>query len=290
MEGIRSDAYNDTIKVMARSPLILASFAVVAMATLAFQLIGTSVVAHFVVLFLYGAVFCAMGAFLVRPAVPQPTPATTLFPCEAGRRRVANNRNGSVTNGFAAGRDSPPFSLSPASPLNWVGETVEGSINWIRFGSSSGAESRAGPRGGRALPARTRSASAGGPVLSAAGNEGGGGGGAMSSLNVGGAHSANDASPTGFPRGFGRAAAEAALGALPALGAGIPQGARSRVWSRTLGSGGGSAVGGDDDESDGEDDIAGAGASVEGSSVANYDAGGGAGGDWMVGAGTVDGR
>lgn len=289
MAGSRSVAFSSTRKEVARSPLILASVAVVAMATLAFQLIGTSVVAHFVVLLFYGAVFCAMGVLLGSPAAPAPTPAAALIAPSDTDRRSANN-NGSVPNGLAASRESAPAPVPLASPLNWVGETVEGSINWLRFGGdASGVESRAGPRDGRlAVPARARSASAGGPLLSAAGNEGGGGGSAMSSPNVGGGRGgggANDASPSGFPRGFGRAAAEAALGALPALGAGIPQGARSRVWSRTFGGGvGGSTVGGDDDESEGEDG-AGAGTSVEDSSVVDR-----AGGDWIVGAGTVDGR
>lgn len=308
-------------KMAAGSSLLVASVAIVATSALACQLMGRGVIVHFLVLMCYGAVFLSLGAFLVRPAPPPPPPpprqtgalgdhhpataGASAFPLRGdGRppRSASGTRNTTrgARNGLAVvnreGSSSSVFhsSSATASPLSWVGETVEGSINWLR--GNSGVNER---RRGRSRAGRRRSKSAGGALLgterhidggeSAATSPGGVGG------NGGGAATDNNASsPNGFPMGFGRVAAGGALGALPTLGAGIPQGqlARSRVWSRTFGSGGQATSatgregagatsndhGGDESVDTGPDGETGRGGGV------------GAPGDWLVGASLGDDR
>lgn len=148
----------------------------------------------------------------------------------------------------------------------------------------------------------------GGPLL--LGTEGTVSGAGSAATSPGGSMGrGGNASPTsGMRIGFGRAAAEAALGrALPALGAGIPQGqlARARAWSRTFGSGGqgsplppmaaaAGAAGGSGglaiDAYDGDDSVDGDGGDGGGGDRGMMRAGGGAGGDWLVGAGMGDER
>ena len=313
----------------ATSIFVVALAAVLAASALAWQLMGASVVVHFLVLLCYGFVFLSLGAFLVRPAttkqaVPKDPPASPSSPLEVsasssrgdgsiggggagdgsrggGNDDAAGNCLVSANNGDAVGGStgvpSQVHSSRTASPMHWVGETVEGSLNWLRGGVGASGSNGAG--------GRRRSRSMGGPLL--LGTEGTVSGAGSAATSPGGSMGrGGNASPTsGMRIGFGRAAAEAALGrALPALGAGIPQGqlARARAWSRTFGSGGqgsplplmAAAAGGSGglaiDAYDGDDSVDGDGGDGGGGDRGMMRAGGGAGGDWLVGAGMGDER
>lgn len=289
-----------------KSSMVVAIVAVVATSALACQLMGTDAFVHFIGMVCYGVMSLALGAFLVRPATPVPTtvrdaPAVSPAPPRTSTADAVDGAQvGDATSrgpaGASGGRDGggdgnngarPPPLPAPqqhqrlsapatASPLNWVGETVEGSISWLR--GSCSERTRAG---------RRRSRSTGGALLGTEGDNGGAISAATSPGASGGRASSNAAvSPTGFPLDFGRAA-EVALGALPTLGAGIPQGqfGRSRVWSRTFGSGGVAAGGGGDsggDDLDGDESV-----DTEPEREAAV---GGGGGDWLVGAGMGDER
>lgn len=204
-----------------------------------------------------------------------------------------------ANTGDAGGSGSVPSQLHSsrtASPIHWVGETVEGSLNWLRGGVAASSSNGA--------VGRRRSRSMGGPLL--LGTEGTVSGAGSAATSPGGSigRGGGNASPASGRRiGFGRAAAEAALGrALPVLGAGIPQGqlARARAWSRTFGSGGqqglssppavarAGARGGGGlaiDAYDGDGSMDG-----DGGRGGGGDRGMRAGGDWLVGAGMGDER
>ncbi|CAN0223920.1 unnamed protein product, partial [Ectocarpus sp. 12 AP-2014] len=185
--------------------------------------------------------------------------------------------NGSSSNSSSSS-SRVPSSINPSggsfcqtraaaasSPLHWVGETMEGSINWLRGnnGCRAAAAERVSESAGGTVGNRRRTRSAGGSSLRrrASGDGGGGGGGGTSA-------SAATSPTTGIsPLGFGSRAVAAAASALPPLGAGIPHARqerqqRSRVWSRTYGGGGGNATAaavassGFDDDSRMEDEAA----------------------------------
>lgn len=187
----------------------------------------------------------------------------------------------------SGGSSCPTRAATAASPLHWVGETMEGSINWLR--GNNGCRAAAAERGSEAAEIvgnRRRTRSAGGSSLRRRASGGGGGGGGTSA-------SAATSPTTGIsPLGFGSRAA-AASSALPPLGAGIPHAQqerqqRSRVWSRTYGGGGGGnataaaavASNGFDDDSSMDDEAA---AGRTGDELRG-------GGDWLVGAGLGDTR
>lgn len=293
-------------------PLLLAAFAIVASAALAFQLMGTGVVVHFLLLVCYGAVFLSLGAFLVRP-LPRPDATssalgdnvTTIYPAPPGSgvsadsvtgrsgndgravrptaaTVVVSNGEGSNVASSASSMRSSSCSTTP-SPLNWVGETVGGSISWLR-GSQGIWSSHKSVDSSRTLGRRRRSMSTGTAVLGVEGGEGGDGSNATTppdeaadAAAVGGvAFGASNASS--WRRG---AAPDSLFGAMPALGAGILQGqnARAHVHSRNFGPGGGqgSGVGG-----------GGLGSGVfngDGSRGSEDDGQRSRRGDWMIGMG-----
>ncbi|CAM9259152.1 unnamed protein product, partial [Ectocarpus sp. 6 AP-2014] len=185
----------------------------------------------------------------------------------------------------SGGSFCPTRAATAASPLHWVGETMEGSINWLR--GNNGCRAAAAERGSESAGTvgnRRRTRSAGGSSLRRRASGGGGGGGGTSA-------SAATSPTTGIsPVGFGSRAA-AASSALPPLGAGIPHAQqerqqRSRVWSRTYGGvAGGKATAaaavasnGFDDDSSMDDEAA---ARRTGDELRG-------GGDWLVGAGLGD--
>eukprot|EP00904_Undaria_pinnatifida_P007547 jgi/Undpi1/3922/HiC_scaffold_16.g07290.m1 len=238
------------------SPFVVGFVAVLAASALAWHLMGAGIVMHFFVLLNYLAANIDAGG------------------------------SGSVPSQLHSSRT--------ASPIHWVGETVEGSLNWLRGGVAASSSNGA--------VGRRRSRSMGGPLL--LGTEGTVSGAGSAATSPGGSigRGGGNASPASGRRiGFGRAAAEAALGrALPVLGAGIPQGqlARARAWSRTFGSGGqqglssppavarAGARGGGGlaiDAYDGDGSMDG-----DGGRGGGGDRGMRAGGDWLVGAGMGD--
>ncbi|CAN0125188.1 unnamed protein product, partial [Ectocarpus sp. 12 AP-2014] len=141
----------------------------------------------------------------------------------------------------SGGSSCPARAATASSPLYWVGETMEGSINWLRGnnGCTAAAAERGSESAGGTVGNRRRTRSAGGSSLRrrASGDGGGGGGGTSAS--------AATSPTTGIsPLGFGSRAVAAASSALPPLGAGIPHARqerqqRSRVWSMTYGGGDG---------------------------------------------------
>ncbi|CAM9656128.1 unnamed protein product, partial [Ectocarpus sp. 13 AM-2016] len=165
----------------------------------------------------------------------------------------------------SGGSSCPARAATASSPLHWVGETMEGSINWLRGnnGCTEAAAEGGGGSAGGTVGNRRRTRSAGGSSLRrrASGDGGGGGGGGTSA-------SAATSPTTGIsPLGFGSRTVAAASSALPPLGAGIPHARqerqqRSSVWSRTYGGGGGNATAaavassGFDDDSSMDDEAA----------------------------------
>lgn len=319
------------IKGVARGPVVAATVAVVGTSALASHFIGTGttpVSFQFFVLVCYGAVFLSLGAFLVR-FTNQQTPAKSTSDSAATVSTTGAIHGGSAgaSEGFAvrdvrgeldgdgnalrvgqaalmnssnSSSDTLLQSSATASPLSWVSGTVGGSISWLR-GSNCNNVSDGGGRPGHVAPAgRRRSSSQGGPRVSveldaapSAATTPGGSGNTNSNNN----NSNSASSPNGFSVGFRREA-------LPALGAGIPQGrsqqpavvassaatvpARLRAWSRTFGGGSG---GGDDGAPAEAGHFLGMDAYDGDDSVENEDENGSAGrGDWMVGAGPGDDR
>lgn len=289
------------------STSLMAFVFVVLTSTLAFQLNGKSILVHFVVLLAYGALFCAVGAIFFGKQ-------------QEGDNRNSNNINMTmaavgIAGGFRATNGATAAAAAPAenghtsqqqalpnssnrgnntqptagsgSTFNWVGETVEGSVNWLR--GAGGYASNSGAGSGGASPqissrgTRERSSSDGsaGIVGSWGADIGNGGGSAATSpggrVGSGGGYGSSEPG-AGFPIiGFGRAAAATAEAAFGHTQRHLR---RARGWSRTLGGGGGrngSVVDGDDGGSSGDDMDAG-----------DEAAGGGA--EWMVGVGMGDGR
>lgn len=134
--------------------VIVASAAVLIVSALAFGLIGTGDIAHFVLLVCYGAASLSLGAYLVRPTAPESSNgAVTETPADAASALdgspaldVGGASRISAPNGHGAvGYNTAMMcSSTSASPLHWVGETVEGSLSWLvgnrqRSSSAGGA-------------------------------------------------------------------------------------------------------------------------------------------------------
>lgn len=298
-------------------PVLAASIVLVVLA-LGWKLMGAGVVVHFVVLLIgitIGAASFRQSA-VGRDGVAEI--ATTAAAGAAGVMTIDNgagagdgapvSSNDCVQDTPAGGQESLILSFlantattisgassaggAPASPLHWVGETMEGSINWLCGNNGNGRRTAAAAAAaehsngrGSAVGGRRRSRSTGG------------------GLPTGPAGSEQD---TAVAAVVARSAAtsparRAETGALPPLGAGIPQQgqapARSRLWSRTFGRGAGTGVqqpplaeGSATDARDGDDS----------SSVDGDDEGGtdedessrlrGGAGDWLVGTGLGDTR
>lgn len=319
------------------TPVLVVSVVLVVSA-FAWQLIGAGVLVHILVLalgILVGALFHPRPTPADGPAAARATAAETA----AGRSTHAGapSRSGTPANGTdspaaaaaAAAVDSrieplPPTiytggSIVPslfgggggasfsgpaaASPLHWVGETVEGSINWLRGSNNNnsnngecgnvaagqqGSSNGHGATGDRRRRRRSRGSA-------------GGGGASDPDGEAGGAFSSSG--PTTPTTG---AAARFGTGALPPLGEGIPHAqqqqqqqqppTRARAWSRTLGLAGNGgqaaatatagdalsmdAYDGDDSVDEGDEDEAGL---LRGAVGAGAE-------DWMVGAGLGDTR
>lgn len=130
-----------TEKNQGGTSVIVASAVVLIISALAFGLIGTGDIGHFVLLVFYGAVSLSLGAFLVRPTVPESSHgAVTETPADAASALdgspavdVGGVLRVSALNGHGAvGYNTAMMSSSTsASPLHWVGETVEGSLSWL---------------------------------------------------------------------------------------------------------------------------------------------------------------
>ncbi|CAM9416584.1 unnamed protein product, partial [Scytosiphon promiscuus] len=190
-----------------------------------------------------------------------------------------------------------------ASPLHWVGETVEGSFNWLRgnHGGECGAtaEQQSGNAQGstgdqRRRRRRTRSTDRNGALTLPA---------SASDPDAEGSAFSSSAATTPTAAGAAARFGTESTGGLPPLGEGIPHGqeaqqqpsARARAWSRTFGLAGGGgqaaaagsattaadalsmdAYDGDESVDDGEESALLRGATRAGA------------GDWMVGAGLGD--
>lgn len=191
-----------TEKKQGDTSVIVASAAVLVVSALAFGLIGTGDIAHFVLLVCYGVAALSLGAFLVRPTAPESSHGVvTETPADVASALDGNpavddggaSRISALNGHGAVGYNTAMMcSSNSASPLHWVGETVEGSLSWL-------------------VGNRQRSSSAGGALQ---GNERGhgGSGSTVSSPGAGG-----DRTRVRTVR--------ARSGALPA-----PQAPVSRVW------------------------------------------------------------
>lgn len=308
---------------------VLAASVVLVGSALGWQLMGAGVVVHFLVL-LSGI---AIGTLFRQGSVDRAGAAERATAAAAAGGRASATGAASVDGTPASGNDGglatpaggqhespvPSFlsntetgggfssaaagGATPSSPLHWVGETMEGSINWLRGNKNinnsigngrktSAAQSRNGRR--PTTGNRRRSTSTGGATPTSP----------TADETVMAVRSAAT-SPT--PAAARRAEADA----LPPLDAGVPQEqqgqvppppARSRLWSRTFGGGGGSGSGTvqqqqqrptgegfgtdaydgddsveDDDGTDGEESL-----QLRGASAGV--------GDWLVGAGLGDTR
>ncbi len=228
------------VPVLAASVILLAS-------AIGWKLIGAGVVVHFVVLMLgvlLGVLFQqrnphhvpAGHAAAAAAAMPGGTRRGTADAVAGGIAPETSNDSGLTASadgqepfvpagggGGGGGGRGGASTGATASPLHWVGETVEGSINWLRGGSNAGGRRSAGTataaeQSGWAPSAGGRRRSRSTSLLSNAAGAG-----------------ADDDTPVSRS-----AATSPTPDALPHLGAGIPQGqptARSRVWSRTFGAG-----------------------------------------------------
>lgn len=196
--------------------LVFGSFVVVMASMLVFQLLGTGLVVQFIVLVLNSVAFCALGAVaFTPPSACRGEPTSSLRTDSPS----GVNRNGRETVSRRLRSAS-----STTSPLHWMGETVEGSMSWLR---------------GDSRPTRNSPCDRGGVSGTPSAEDNDGEDGAIvSPMSVGG-------SSGSFAVEFGRAAAEAAFGALPAIASGIPQQQRSDRSSnrtRTRGGSGGAGV------------------------------------------------
>lgn len=296
---------------------VLAASVVLVFSALGWQLMGAGVVVHFLVL-LSGI---AIGALFRQSAVRRDAAAdraTAATATAAAARTIAagatasdvppaNGNDGGLPTP-ASGQESliPSFlsnaaltcgmsSTAGASPLHWVGETMEGSINWLCGNNNDGngrktaAAEQSNGRGSTEGRRRSRSTGGGSPSIAA--------------VDETAAVLARSAATSPARAGGVRRAGSDA--ALPALGAGIPQEqqgqapppARSRLWSRTFGAAGSGvqpppegfgkdAYDGDDsveEEDDGEGGTDGDEESLRLRGAAGM-------GDWLVGAGLGDTR
>lgn len=309
-------------------PKVVAAFTVFAASYVAFELIGKGVVVHFLVLVLYGGVFLTLGAvFLGKQqegssslrgegtsgnlATNGTALAVNARAAEAGAPALEGTAGGPAVSpkGDPAALAEPPlYSSSPSSSqrqqrlstsLNWVGETVEGSVNWLRGGgyNSGGSYNSGGGGRHRRQHPRERSRSDGGGAgvrgnAPSAGGESNGGDSAATSPGGAGLESGTDYG-AGYPiLGLGRAAAATAEAAI---GHTQRQLGRARGWSRTFGAagvggaadgsvGGGVAVLEDDDDGSSLDDNP----VDDGTNDGDGSRAGAA--DWMVGVGMGDER
>lgn len=279
---------------------VLAASVILVVSAIGWKLIGAGVVVHFVVLMsgvLLGVLFQQRSPH----HVPAGHAAAATAP--GGARRGAADVVAGVSapassndSGLTASADGqepldPPVgggggggssTGATASPLNWVGETVEGSINWLRGSNNTGGRRPAAAAAAAAAEQSGWAPSSGGSRRRS-----------RSTSLLSNAAAAGSADDTPVTRS---AATSPTPDALPHLGAGIPQGqpaARLRVWSRTFGAGAqaqAAAAAGDaydDDESveDGED-----GEDVTADGGESSRVGGSAGADWLVGTGLGDTR
>ena len=313
---------------------VLAASMVLVLSALGWQLMGAGVVVHFLVL-LSGI---AIGALFRKSAVDRRDSAAdraaataaaaagarTTAGAIAGDGTPASSNDGGLAT-LASGQESLIPSLlsntattggvssaggatAASSPLNWVGETMEGSINWLcgnnnnnNNGRKSSAEQSNGRRATAVRGNRRRSRSTGG-----------GGAASPTSPSADGTGMARSAA-TSPARGAAGPRRAAEADALPALGAGlVPQEqqglapaapARSRLWSRTFGGGAGGgtqqqqqqqqptaegfadAYDGDDSVEDDDD-----GGTDGDESLRLRGVAAGGVGDWLVGAGLGDTR
>ena len=201
--------------------VLLASAAIVTISALAFGLIGSGVIGHFVLLVFYGAAALALGAFLVRPTLPKslreadPVSASAVSSTLDGSFAVGTggvSRSGASNGPESRRQGATTASSKTASPLDWVGETVEGSLSWLV--------------GNNLVGNRRRSKSAGGALLGGERDYGGGG------------------SPASSPGAGGRRDRKSTFGRLGRAALGDHQPGVSRVWPR-IGSGGRAVTPGD---------------------------------------------
>jgi len=286
-------------------PVLAASIILVG-SSIGWQLMGAGVVVHFVVLML-GVL---LGVLLQKHS-PHHAPASHAAAAAAvapggASRGAADDAAGNIAP--ASSYDSGPTasaadgeeSIVPssggggggggsstgatASPLHWVGETVEGSINWLRGSNNTGgqrATAVAGEQSGWASSVGGRRRSRSTSILSNAAA------GTVAADTPVTRSAATSPTPDALLR---RSGAEGP----PPLGAGIPQwqpNARSRVWSRTFGAGtqATAAAAGQGlglDAYDGDDSVEDEGDGTDESSRLR----GSAGADWLVGAGLGDTR
>lgn len=293
---------------------VLAASAVLVLSALGWQLMGAGVVVHFLVL-LSGI---AIGALFRQGSVDRDGAADEAAAAAAAAAGSRTSGSGSIAsdgspansnNGAATPASGQEESLTPSflsntaatgglssttpratasSPLHWVGETMEGSINWLcgnngngRKASSTAQDNGRGSIGGRR---RSRSTGGGSPSSPAGGDE---------------IVTARSAATSPARPGVRRAECDA----LPALGAGIPQEkqgqappppARSRLWSRTFGAAGSgvmpTAEGFPTDAYDGDDSVEDDEGGTDGDDSSLRLRGAAGMGDWLVGAGLGDTR
>lgn len=236
-------------KRVGQTALLVSATAVLAASYLAVELIGKGVLVHFLVLILYGAVFLTLGAvFLGKQHTGK----------NGGRDSCLPASSPLPTPDATIGNHESALAAARTPPLSWVGETVEGSVKWLRGSAGAGYTSAGGsdPNSGAGAIRRQQSirrvrsrsdtgerATAGG--IGSRADLGNGGGSAATSPGGGGGDG-GELGGGGFPiLSLGRAAAATAE---LALGHTQRQLGRARGWSRTFGTGGvGGAVDGSGD-------------------------------------------
>lgn len=194
--------------------LVIGTGAVVLASSLAFQLLGTGLLLHFFVLIIYGGAFCALGAFVFSspPSSLKKSSSIPLGSSSAVASDVGHEEDA---------QPNPSFGSCTPSPLQWMGEAIEGSMGWL-MGESRVARVNPHPEGnedGREF------AQVDGESTSVVISQGDAAG-----------------SSGGSPLAFGRAAAQVARGAFPSLGTGASQ-AQPAAWSLGFGASAVSVVG-----------------------------------------------